>query len=373
MHPAYQLLDADELFTPAIVFYPELIRTNIAAVIAAAGVPARLRPHVKTHKTAEIVKLQLAAGVTKHKCATIAEAEMLAAAGVPDVLIAYPLVGPNIKRLVKLVERFPKTQFASLIDHPQQLAPLAKGMQAAGITLPVLIDLNVGMNRTGIAPGPDAIALYAKFGSTPGVRPGGFHGYDGHNNAEKREDRDAVARASVDRLLAMKADVMAMGLPVPRLICGGTPAFPSYAAMHDIPDLECSPGTYVLHDLGYGSKFADIVGVVPAAVLLTRVVSKPTANRVTFDLGNKSIAADPPLAKRVYLLDAPDYTIVTHSEEHLVIETSAPDRYEIGQVCYAIPSHICPSVALHREALVAEGNRVIGLWTITARDRVLTV
>jgi D-threonine aldolase len=99
--PEYKLaVDEDELLTPSLVFYPDLIRRNIAAVIeAVGGRPSRLRPHVKTHKTAEIVKLQLAAGVTKHKCATIAEAEMLASVGTPDVLIAYPLVGPNCQRL----------------------------------------------------------------------------------------------------------------------------------------------------------------------------------------------------------------------------------------------------------------------------------
>lgn len=378
MHPGlpeYKLaVDEDELLTPSLVFYPDLIRRNIAAVIeAAGGRPSRLRPHVKTHKTAEIVKLQLAAGVTKHKCATIAEAEMLASVGTPDVLIAYPLVGPNCQRLAKLMTKFPDTQFASLIDHPRQLDSIAQVMVAHDVTLPILIDLNVGMDRTGIAPGPAAVQLYARFGATLGVRPGGFHAYDGHNNTESRAERDAIAQATVQQLLTMKTTVEQMGLPVPRLVCGGTPSFPSYADMQDVPDLECSPGTYVLHDLGYGTKFPDITGVVPAAVLLTRVVSKPTTTRVTFDLGIKAVASDPPLAQRVYLLGASPYTIVAQSEEHLVIETSEPQRFEIGQVCYAIPSHICPSVALHREALIAEGNRIVGRWSITARDRVLTV
>jgi D-serine deaminase-like pyridoxal phosphate-dependent protein len=373
LHPAYRLPDADQLTTPSLVFYPELIRANIAAVIAAAGGPQRLRPHVKTHKTLEIVKLQLAAGVTKHKCATIAEAEMLAMAGTPDVLIAYPLVGPNPTRLAHLVQRFPGTQFSSIVDHPHHITALSTAMQGLPQPLPVLLDLNMGMNRTGIAPGPEALNLYGQLAQTPGLQPGGFHGYDGHNNAESRADRDAMARTNLTRIQDLQAEAVRRGWPVPRLVCGGTPGFPSYAAMQDVPDLECSPGTYVLHDLGYGSRFPDIVGVTPAAVLLTRVVSRPSANRVTFDLGNKSVAADPPLAKRVYLLDAPEYTIVTHSEEHLVIETNEPDRFTVGDVVYAIPSHVCPSVALHRDALLAENHRIVGRWTITARDRFLTV
>src|SRR5215203_4453858 len=103
MHPAYALSDPSAVFSPALVFFPELIRRNVARVVEMAGGPARLRPHVKTHKTQEIARLLLDAGVTKHKCATIAEAEMLATAGAPDVLIAYPLVGPNVGRLAALI------------------------------------------------------------------------------------------------------------------------------------------------------------------------------------------------------------------------------------------------------------------------------
>ncbi len=372
LRPEYPLANVADIPSPALVFHPALIAANIRTVRDAAGGPDRLRPHVKTHKTAEIVQMQLLAGVTKHKCATIAEAEMLAAAGAPDVLISYPLIGPNVGRLLKLIAMFPGTAFSSIVDHPIQLEQLSKSLAAANRTIDVLIDLNVGMNRTGIAPGAAADELYARIAASPGVRPGGLHAYDGHNNAEALADRHAVARASLAAVLAMRERHERAGRPVPRIVSGGTPGFPGYAAVRDVPGLECSPGTYVLHDLGYGSKYPDL-GVVPAAVLVTRVVSRPTPNRVTLDLGNKSVAADPPLAKRVYLLDFPDYVIVTHSEEHLVVETDGADRYVPGDVVYAIPSHVCPTVALHREAHVAENNRVVGRWTIAARDRMLSV
>jgi D-threonine aldolase len=372
MHPAYHLTNVGDLFSPSLVLFPDLIAKNIRRVIEMAGGPERLRPHVKTHKTAEIVQMQLLAGVTKHKCATIAEAEMLAAAGAPDVLISYPLVGPNIGRLMKLIAKFPLTEFSTIVDHPKQLQPLSQALSAEKHFIDVLIDLNVGMNRTGIAIGPDADRLYAMIANSPGCRTGGLHAYDGHNTAEPLPERIATARATIDRLLVMRDQQEAAGRPVPTIICGGTPAFPAYAAIRDVPGLECSPGTYVLHDLGYGSKFPDL-GITPAAVFVTRVVSRPTSNRVTFDLGNKSIAADPPLATRVYLLDFPVYTIVTHSEEHLVVETDAAEKYQPGDVVYAIPSHICPSVALHRELHIAEENQIVGKWAVTARDRVLTV
>lgn len=372
LHPDYLLANVAEIPSPALVFYPQLIARNLRTMIDAAGGADRLRPHVKTHKTAEIVQMQLLAGVNKHKCATIAEAEMLARAGAPDVLISYQMVGPNIHRLTKLIANFPQTQFSTIVDHPAPLKQLSDALATAGQTIDVLVDLNVGMNRTGIIPGPDADALYEHLAASPNVRPGGLHAYDGHNSSESLSEREALARTTLDTVLAMRERHEKAGRPVPRIISGGTPGFPGYAHIRDIPGLECSPGTYVLHDLGYGTKFPDL-GVTPAAVCITRVVSRPTSNRVTLDLGNKSVAADPLLAKRVYLLDFPEYTIVMHSEEHLVVETPEAHRYQPGDVVYAIPSHICPTVALHREAHIAEGNRVVGRWTITARDRYLSI
>src|SRR6266436_9377518 len=118
MNALYVLHDASALFTPALLFYKELIRRNIAHALTIAGSPSRLRPHVKTHKTREIVRLQLDAGITKHKCATIAEAEMLAQCGVPDVFLAYNMVGPNCARLAKLIQGYPRTHFSVTVDHP---------------------------------------------------------------------------------------------------------------------------------------------------------------------------------------------------------------------------------------------------------------
>src|SRR6185437_15711604 len=126
------------------------------------------------------------------------------------------------------------------------------------------------------------------------------------------------------------------GLPLPRFVAGRTPTFPVYARL-DLPGLECSPGTLVLHDTGYGSRFADLAGFTPAALLLTRVISRPTATRVTFDLGYKAVASDPPAGKRCVLLDVPDYEAVLQNEEHLVIETLSAGNFRPGDEAFAIP------------------------------------
>ncbi|HET9298384.1 MAG TPA: D-TA family PLP-dependent enzyme, partial [Candidatus Polarisedimenticolaceae bacterium] len=317
MNPAYPLSAPHEVFSPSLVFYPELIRRNIARVLEMAGDPARLRPHVKTHKTREIAQLLLDAGVTKHKCATIAEAEMLATIGAPDVLIAYPLVGPNVKRLADLIRQFPRTTFSTLIDHPEAARELAAGMTRARTTVGVILDLDVGQHRTGVPVGGEALTLYEQASSSAGLVPNGFQIYDGHNNQPDRAQREAGVRAFLAPVLELREAALARGIPVPRLVCGGTPSFPVYAGMTSVPDIECSPGTFVLHDSGYGPRYADLAGITPAAVLLARVVSRPGPHIVTLDLGHKAVAADVAMEKRVTLLDFPEYTTVGHSEEHL--------------------------------------------------------
>ena len=377
VHADYALSDVASTFTPALVFYPELIRQNIARVIEMAGSPQRLRPHAKTHKTREIARMLLDAGVTRHKCATIAEAEMLASIGAPDVLIAYPLVGPNIARLAQLVRTFPATRFSTLIDHPDSARALSAGLSSAGASVGVILDLDVGQHRTGVPLGePDlALALYALASELPGLEPNGFQIYDGHNNQPERAAREAGVREFIAPVLALRDRALAMGIAVPRLVCGGTPSLPVYAAMADVQGIECSPGTFVLHDAGYGPKYADLAGITPAAVLLTRVVSRPSSNRVTLDLGSKAVASDPPMEKRATLLGFPAHRIVGHNEEHLVVEVAgaAADRFKPGDVVYALPGHVCPTVALHKEALIAERGRITGRWQIASRDRVLSV
>ena len=373
MNPAYPLSDVATVFSPSLVLYPELIRKNIARVIEMAGGPGRLRPHVKTHKTREIAAMLIEAGVTKHKCATIAEAEMLASANAPDVLIAYPLVGPNLGRLAALIRKYPGTTFSVLIDHPESTKALSDAMAAAGLTVGIILDLDVGQHRTGIAVGDSAMSLYLDAAKLPGLRANGFQLYDGHNHQESRAEREEAVRALLAPVLELRKETERRGAPVPRLVCGGTPTFPIFAAMQDVPGVECSPGTFVLHDAGYGSKYADLAGITPAAVLVTRVISRPTADRVTLDLGNKSVAADPLLEKRVKLLDFPEYKTVGHNEEHLIVETAGAAQYKPGDVVYALPGHVCPTVALHRDVLIAEGGKVVGKWAVASRDRVLTV
>ncbi len=371
MHPQYAIADTSTIYSPALVFYKDLIRRNIATMIEIAGGPDRLRPHVKTHKTREIVQLEREAGITRQKCATIAEAEMAARCEVPDILLAYPLVGPNCERMARLVKTYPACRFTVLADHPDPVRALSREMKQAGVHVDVLIDLDVGQHRTGIVPGPEAAGLYEFIGQQPGLRPAGFHVYDGHNHQEPLAEREAAVRTLLAPVTELRAGLEQRGLPVPRLVLGGTPTFPVFARLN-LPGGELSPGTCVLHDHGYGSHFRDM-DFTPAALLLTRVVSKPAGNRLTLDLGYKAVASDPPAEKRCLLLNVPDYRFVLQNEEHLVVETPAADRFAPGAEVYAVPYHICPTSALHRFAYVVENGRLTDRWEIAARDRVLGI
>ncbi len=364
----FELHDPEAVASPALLLYPARIEENLRRMVQMAGGSARLRPHVKTHKLPQIVRMQQALGIDKFKCATLAEAEMLADCQAADVLLGLHVVGPNVGRLVQLVARFPGTRWSVLADDEQALVKLSQGLVSAGQSVEALLDIDAGMHRTGVAVGPRATELYRRLAELPGLRPGGLHVYDG-----QIKDRDAAQRATqVQAAMApvheMAEELVALGLAVPRIVAGGTPTFPAHAAD---PRRECSPGTCVLWDASYTDKFPDL-SFQHAAVLLTRVLSKPTPDRLCMDLGYKAVSADNPEPRAVFL-DIPDARTAIHNEEHLTIVTSHAEEYRVGDALYAVPWHVCPTCALHQEAVVVDEGNVVDRWPIAARDRRLTL
>jgi len=359
----FRVANEAEIASPALLLFSERIDENLRKMIAIAGNPARLRPHVKTHKLAPLVERQVALGIVKFKCATIAEAEMTAAAGAHEVLLAYPCVGPNAARLFALAQKFPATRFAAVADDPGATRALGEAAMHAGVKLDVFLDLDCGMHRTGVEPGPRAIELWRAITQTPGLRAAGLHAYDGHIPDPDLDTR----RAQCDAAFAPVLDLRHFLGDVP-LIAGGSPTFSLHA---EYADRELSPGTTVLWDFSYADKFPELP-FQPAAVLLTRVVSHPGADRLCLDLGYKSVASENP-HPRVRLLELPDATAVMHSEEHLVIETPRAGEFAIGDCLHGIPRHVCPTVALHDTAWLVENAIARERWPIPARARTLTV
>ena len=359
------------MLSPSMVIFRDLVERNLDEIVRIAGSPERLRPHCKTHKMREIVELQVARAITKHKCATIAEAEMLATAGVKDIFLAYNPVGPNIQRLVHFLDRYPGVTLLVTADHPAPLAALGDAMASSGKTIGVLLDIDSGQHRTGVPPTSAAVEIYKKISTTKGVTAAGFHLYDGHNHQRDLEERHAAVMKVWQSAAELRDQLIKAGLHVPRIVAGGTGSFPIFAQIDD-PAIELSPGTVIFHDWGYSETFPDLK-FTPAALLLTRVVSRPTKDRVTLDLGYKAVASDPPAGNRVFFPDLPDAKAVLQNEEHLVLETSQAQRFQPGDELWAIPRHVCPTSALHKEVYVVAGGKLVGTWRVAARDRMLTL
>jgi len=360
------------LHSPSLVLFPEQLRQNVDSMIRMAGSVDRLRPHCKTHKMAAVISILLDRGIQKHKAATIAEVEMLADAGVTDVVFAYNPVGPNVDRVVSILQKYPGLKLTVTADHSGPLQQLSKAVAAQPLLVGVMLDVDVGQHRTGVAADADsAVALYQQIQDLPGVTPAGFHVYDGHQHQKSFQERRDAVLLQWPAVLELKQHCEAAGLDVPEILCGGTPTFPIYAAL-DESTVTLSPGTSILHDVGYGEHFPDLT-FSPAAAVVTRVISRPTKDRVTLDLGNKAVAADPPKGHRVYFPDLPNAAQVIHNEEHLVLETDEAERFQPGDVLLGIPTHICPTSALHQDVTVIEDGAVAGRWDVTARNRRITI
>ena len=354
--------------TPALVVYPERVKENIQLLKSMVAGVEWLRPHVKTHKMAEVSQMLLEAGITKFKCATIAEAEMLGMAGAPDVLLAYQPIGPKIERLRQLTEAYPGTQFSCIIDNPDSAAAIGQIFKSAKRALPLFLDLNVGMNRTGIQPGPEALALYLACQHIEGISPVGLHAYDGHLRDKDFAERKRKIDEAFVPVEALAAEIINNGLPTPILVAGGSPTFPVHALR---PGVECSPGTFIFWDWGYNQLLPE-QHFKFAALVLTRVISKLDAETLCLDLGHKSVAAENPFP-RVIFLNAPDVQAISQSEEHLVVKVNPENNYQVGDVFYGIPIHICPTCALYEQAYVAEAGEVKTTWKVISRNRFITV
>ncbi|MDB5208428.1 MAG: threonine aldolase [Flavisolibacter sp.] len=364
----YHVSNIDEIDTPALLFYPERIEENISGVKKILNNIDRLRPHVKTHKCIEVAQLMLSAGITKFKCATIAEAEMLAIAKAPDVLFAYQPVLIKLHRLLGLIKTYKHTKFSCLIDNISSATMIAAEAEKSSAAITVFIDVNTGMNRTGIIPAL-VFKLYEACLKLNGITVQGLHVYDGHIYTSNLQQRSMECEASFAEVETVINQIEAKGNKKLDVVAGGTPTFPVFAKMTNV---ECSPGTFILWDAGYQKLFPDLP-FVPAALIITRVISILNDDTFCLDIGHKSISAENDLANRVVFLNAPDVKFIAHSEEHLVIKTSNKNAFKIGDVLYGLPVHICPTCALYEEATIINNEKADCTWKIIARNRIIAL
>lgn len=362
----FQVKNSEDLISPSLLVYPDRIRKNIELMIAIAGGTDNLRPHIKTHKIGELVALQQSYGIQKFKCATIAEAELLGQNNAEDVLLAMQPVGSQINRFFQLVKKYPKTNYSTLVDNEMSLTEFVNYSKKEDSSISLWLDINNGMNRTGIIPNLIAKVLYEKMYSSEYVNTKGFHVYDGHNHVQNMDERKKVCDKDFLAVIDLKKSLEKDKISIDSIVAGGSITFPIHSKREGV---EVSPGTPVFWDAGYKEKYKDL-DFLPAAVLFMRVVSNPTENRTCLDLGHKSVASEMSFP-RVKFLGKSDIEQIEQHEEHLVIKNS--ESFEIGDNLYALPIHICPTVSKYKKVHIIKNNEVVSSWNIAARDHQLKI
>lgn len=360
----YKPINESELSTPSVLVFPDRIEENIRRMIAIAGDVQRLRPHVKTHKMAEVVRLQVKHGISKFKCATLAEVALVAANGGGDILLAYPLLGPGTQIFLDLLSLYPDVEFAVCVDSLVSCGFLADLAESNGVELRVFVDLDNGMHRTGIQ-ASQAGELIDFILDHQLLSLEGFHIYDGHIHDRVLADRKKHCDRDFESVIDLVKGLEDKGVAINELACGGTPTFPIHA-LHKSRTL--CPGTPLLWDAGYASAFPDL-DFLPAAVLAGRVISKPLQH-ICLDLGHKSVASEMP-HPRMKFLNLEVSSVDNHSEEHLVVGSENSETISLGDLVYALPIHICPTIALHEQVYVVEDSLLSATWKVVARNRIV--
>ena len=357
--PIYLIRNEASLLTPALAIFTDVVDANIRNTIRlTGGNPRRWRPHVKTAKLGFTMKRLVAAGIEACKASTSLEMAVACEAGFRDVLLAYPVVGANARRVMEISAVHPEVRLSTLVENGDQAE------QWTGSTLGLFIDLNTGMNRTGLE--QDHVNEVVDLAHTCGSRFRGLHYYDGHLHVQDLAERRRLAHEGYGRLMRLVAALDSAGIGTGELITSGTPAFPfaidyePFSAVHQT----VSPGTVVYNDL---TSVADLpgFGYEPAALVVATVVSHPKPGRITCDAGHKSVSADAGVPTCA-ILGHPEWIPDKPSEEHLPVDIAGP-LPGIGEYLYLIPRHVCPTVNNFDHALIVEGGAVVGVEPVTAR------
>ncbi len=359
----YKVEDVDRLITPALLIYPQLVDSNIDATLTMAGKdPDRWRPHIKTAKSRRSFARLIGHGIRNFKCSTTLELLTACEAQTEDVLLAYSVTGANARRTLQIAEQFPRTRISVLVESAEQAAIWR------GTKIGIFLDINSGMNRTGI--GQDRLADIVKLAREVGSQFRGIHYYDGHMSGIPLSERETRAHQGYDQLLEIVHALQDANIPAGEVITSGTPAAPfavSYSGFRDRSFIHrISPGTVVYNDTTSLEQLPEY-GYMPAAIVLSTVVSHPTEGSFTCDAGHKSVSADAGVPT-CSVIGHPHWKPLKPSEEHLPIEAAPGDPVPaIGEKLYLVPRHVCPTVNNFDQALIVVDGRVAGVESVSAR------
>jgi len=365
----YCLSGIEEVLTPALLVYPNFIASNIERTLALLdGDANRWRVHTKTAKLGHTVRMLIERGVRNFKCATTLELLVACQHGAGDVLLAYPSIGANARRAREIAEQFPEVRISVLAENDEQIR------QWSGSRLGVFLDINPGMNRTGIEQecSQQVLSLVRAIGDA-GLEFRGLHYYDGQYGALEERARTEAAHRGYDSLLKLTTEIERDGMSVPEVITAGTPtlfsslsydAFRGGGFIHRV-----SPGTIVYCDATSLCQIPNEYGYRPAVLILTRVVSRPRTGTVTCDAGHKAVSADAGVPTCL-VVGHPELRPLSPSEEHLplALEEHTPGL-EVGELLYLLPRHVCPTVNNFDCALLVADGQIQSVEKVSARGR----
>ncbi|WP_116127074.1 alanine racemase [Lewinella sp. IMCC34183] len=363
----YRVENIGEVDSPALLVFPAVIESNIdrALELTATYGGHCLQPHIKTVKTLEIARMAIDRGITRFKCSTVSEGELLGQAGAERVLLSYQLSDVKARRWQRLRDSFPGTEFSALIDNPDTARMLSG--RFAERPLNVYVDVNPGMDRTGIRP-DDVPELLQIIHELPGLELRGFHVYDGHLRDPDESARREQAGALFAKVESLRLPAETQYVRELEVVVAGSPNFPFYVGKRNT---WVSPGTFFLWDAGYGDSFANW-GFEPAALVLSRIISVVTDKKFCLDMGSKAVAPDK-AQPRMYFPGIGEYAVEGQWEEHLVIRVPDTSSYRVGEPFFAVPAHVCTTVNLYEELLPVTHGRVEEGWRVVARDRRITI
>ncbi|PYT02563.1 MAG: amino acid aldolase [Acidobacteria bacterium] len=365
---SYRIEDVGRVMTPALAIYPEIVDANIRTTLALlGGEPNRCRPHVKTAKLGLVMRRLVEHGIANFKCSTSLELLTVCENGGADVLVAYPMVGANARRVRDIAEQFPWIQVSTLAEGREHIEPWR------GSRVSLFIDVNPGMNRTGIEQNRvDEMIGLAREIQNAGQVFRGLHYYDGHLSSLALPERDNVAHRGYDRLMEVISAFERSSIEVAEVITAGTPTFPctlSYGPFIDPRFIHrASPGTIIYNDCSSLTQLPVEFAYRPAAVVVSSVVSHPSPGRFTCDAGHKTVSADAG-SPTCAVIGHPGFSPSKPSEEHLPIDSLEGSPPAIGDVLYLVPRHICPTVNNFDHAVIVEGGRIVRVERVTARGR----
>ncbi|HYG99061.1 MAG TPA: alanine racemase [Terriglobales bacterium] len=364
----YRISDATDFLTPALAVYADLVDHNISRMLTIVGDANRWRPHVKTAKLAYTIRRLVDHGIVHMKCATTLELITACEAGARDVVFAYPIVGGAAERVKEVAACFPSAKVSALIEQAGQVE-LWRGSRMG-----IFLDVNSGMNRTGIDPFRiDEILNIVRNVIAAGLHFRGVHYYDGHHTHPNLDERTFAAHDGYTQLLQIVRVLGEAGICVEEVITSGTPTFPcalSFAGFRNSTFVHrISPGTVVYNDCTSLSQLPDEYHLRAAALVISSVVSHPANNLFTCDAGHKTVSLDTGVPNCV-AIGRNELQPLKPSEEHLPLRVAPGSPVPtLGERLYLVPRHVCPTVNNFDHALIVRDGRIIGVEQVTSRGR----